>query len=232
MIRIARKNLEDFDDLWIYKNFLDSSTMVQIAHYLHNNSTNLRLNYEGRKINYQDKKFTLIGTNHYRPYMKLWDFSHEEGYWNNTRESVYSFVNLKYKSYLHPALRVLVSKVLCVNPLNSGRMIAIRGIFNLLYPGVALDPHLDGGGFIVDDNVSNIYSATYYIEVDGLGGEFWDERGFVYKPEKNSLLINIGNKTTHGVRESDKLRLGVTIRFVSSDDLILEGSVDSLLYKP
>lgn len=232
MIKIARRYLEDFNDLWIYQNFLDSSTMTQIGHYLRSNATNLRLNYEGRKINYQDKKFTLIGTNHYRPYMKLWDFSHEEEYWNNTNDSVYAFVNSKYKSYLHPALRVLANKILNVSPLHNKRMIAIRGIFNLLYPGIALDPHLDGGGFIVDDNIANIYSATYYLEVDGIGGEFWDERGFVYKPVNNSLLINIGNKTTHGVRESDKIRLGVTIRFVSVDDLILEGNVSNLLYKP
>lgn len=232
MINLSLKSINDFDDIWLHNDFLDTGTSKLVNQYLHQKKDTPRSNFEGRVINHNDKKFKLIGTTHYRPYIKLWDFSHEFDYWNQTNSSVSSFVNTRYSKLVDPIPRILINKILSLPLFQNGEFIAIRGIFNLMMPGTFLDPHLDGGGFIVDDDRSNIYSVTYYSEINGEGGEFWDERGFMYKPMPNSLLINIGNKTTHGVRTTSDLRLGMTIRVVNVQDLLLTGNVQDLLYKP
>lgn len=232
MISVLKKELSEFNDIWIYKSLLDNYTARIINNYLQHKTQDTRANYEGRVINYDQKKFRLIGTSHYRPYMKLWDFTHETAYWEQTNDSVYNFVTSCYSRLLDPVPRLLIQKILTLPPFFNNKFIALRGILNIMKPGTSLDPHLDGGGFIVNDTVSNVYSATYYAEVSGEGGEFWDERGFIYKPENNSLLINIGNQTLHGVRKTSSTRLGMTIRFVHEKDLILTGNIKDLLYKP
>lgn len=232
MIKVPKKELSEFDDIWIYKSLLDTYTSKIVNNYLQHKIQDTRANYEGRVIDHKQKRFRLIGTSHYRPYMKLWDFTHEPEYWNQTNNTVFNFVKSQYSKLLDPVPRLLIQKISDLIPFSNNRFIALRGILNIMKPGTSLDPHLDGGGFIVNDAISNVYSATYYSEVEGEGGEFWDERGFIYKPENNSLLINIGNQTIHGVRKTSSTRLGMTIRFVQEHDLLLTGNTEDLLYKP
>jgi hypothetical protein len=232
MIRLPR--LQDPTDIWTYQNFLNPDIHQLIEFYVNNLKNDIIDNYEGRTIAYGDKSYRLKHTAEHRNYHKLWNLSYAPEYWNQTNDTIYEWANNQYRQVMHPAMKLLIDKVLLVPPFNKDqeKWVAVRGIFNLLKPGIPLDPHLDSMVFIMDCNKYPTYSATYYIDVPGEGGEFWDERGFLFKPLNNSLLINIGSKYLHGVRASTKFRVGVTIRFIKSTDLVLPGNIDELLYKP
>lgn len=232
MIKIHKKSPSDFDDIWIYENFLNHAIFEQLKNFLLSIKDNTRANFEGRGFSHNNTTYRLLGTGHYRPYMKLWDLSHNPAYWKQTNASFSKWASKQYVDLIPPIVRILISKINLVNPLNNKTVIPLRGILNILKPGVALDGHLDGEGFLSDTSISNVYSATFYADVEGEGGEYWDERGVIHKPKNNSLLINIGNKWTHGVRPSDKMRLGMTVRFYEVNDLILPGDVNKLLYRP
>ena len=232
MIILDPKTADSFDDVWIHENFLDSKFFTQIENFLILATESQADNFEGRELSYGNEKFKLIGTFHYRPYIKLWDLSQHKDYWNQTNDSILDWANKNYGCVIHPVARKLISKIQQVEPFAGQDFVAVRGILNLLKPGVPLDAHQDGGGFIYQDDSVNVYSATFYVQTEGEGGEYYDLRGFIHKPNPNSLLVNIGNRTLHGVRASDKLRLGITIRFIRAQDLLLPGSVDQLLFKP
>jgi len=236
MIQLEKKSVSDFSDVFLYENFLPSNVHKQIAQFLNGIQNSPRFNFEGRAINVGDKFTKLLGTNHYRPYIKLWDLSHQPSYWKQTKTTVNDWATNTYSLVIPPILRLLANRLLQIQPLTYKNYIPIRGIYNLLKPNIALDPHLDGEGFLADSENSILYSATYYVDVEkGEGGEFWDERGLLHKPKNNSVLINQGNVYIHGVRKSTETRLGVTLRFYAIDDLILptiSGNIDELLYKP
>lgn len=233
MIKETKKSVNDVTDIWVYENFLASSIHSQIKNLLLTIKDNPRGNFEGRGFKYNNNNYKLLGTAHYRPYTKIWDLSHQPAYWQQTNDSFSNWASKQYSNLIPPIVRMLIHKILTVSPLTDGKTyVPVRGIFNILNPGVALDPHLDGEGFLSDLSISDVYSATYYVDVQGEGGEYWDQRGVFYKPKNNNLLINVGNRWVHGVRASDTLRLGITIRFYDVNDLILPGDVNQLLYKP
>jgi hypothetical protein len=80
-------------------------------------------------------------------------------------------------------------------------------------------------------------TLTFYLQdhVDGYGGEFWTDTGFVYKPMRNTALSINGNSCLHGVNANmnpdGKPRLAFSIRWCHKDDLYLPGSIDKALYK-
>lgn len=231
---ICLSQLKDPTEVWTYQNFLNPNVHQLINFYVNNLKNDVFDNYEGRTITNDGISYRLKDTAEHRRYHKLWNLTYSPNYWDQTNDTIYEWAKTQYRQIMHPAMKLLVDKVLTVPPFNNDQenWIAIRGIFNLLKPGIPLDPHQDGMSFIMDTEKYPMYSATYYIDVPGEGGEFWDERGFLYKPSNNDLLINIGSKYIHGVRASTEFRIGVSIRFVRSTDLLLPGSVDKLLYKP
>jgi hypothetical protein len=231
-IRISRKSIHDVDDVWVYENFMPASFLPILKQYFLSTSAHEKINFEGRSISYNGSNYKLIGTQHYRPYHKLWDLSHTKEYWDQTNDSILAWADNSYREFVHPSVRLLIEKIKTVEPLKGKEWIAMRGLMNVLEPGISLESHIDSNSYIYDAVNKSIYSATFYIDVeDSEGGEFWDERGFMHKPKNNDLLINVGSKYFHGVRASNKFRLGITVRFYEPADLIL-GSRDSLLYKP
>lgn len=233
MIQLERKTVSDFDDTFVYEDFLNTQMHGMIKQYLLGVKNNPRVNFEGREMNVNDKSYKLLGTKFYRPYVKLWDISYQKSYWEQTHETMVAWANNQYKNYISPVVRLLIDKINQVEPIKNKTYIPIRGICNILKPDITLDPHLDGEGFLADTYKTTVRSATYYADVDDSeGGEYWDERGLLHKPKNNSVLINAGNHWTHGVTRCSKERVGITIRFYALEDLILPGSVDQLLYKP
>lgn len=232
MIRVSR--VTDPDDVWIHENLLDNRLHHAIGSYLDNSKDDLINNVEGRKISVGEKNFNIKHTNEKHPYHLLWYLPYVPGYYDQTNKTVNAWASSKYHQLMHPAIRFLKDKILSMPPFSDydGDWIALRGVFNLLDSGRELWPHIDGTPYVMDIYKYPTFSATYYASVDGNGGEFWDERGFVYKPTNNSLLVNLGTKWVHGVRPSDQDRLGITIRFVKATDLCLPGSIDKLLFKP
>jgi hypothetical protein len=156
--------------------------------------------------------------------------SHTKEYWEQTNDTILSWANRSQGNFMHPAVRLLAEKVRQLEPFVGKDWIIMRGILNILDPGTELAPHIDSNYYIINNNTATVYSATYYIDVeDSEGGEFWDERGFFHKPSNNELLINIGNRFLHGVRASNRSRLGITLRFYNPKELILG---KKMLYKP
>jgi hypothetical protein len=232
MIRCPK--LTEVDDVWIYQNFIDSNLHNTIVLYLNNLKNETVNNDEGRHIKYNGKNYRITDTVEKNPYHLIWSLSYLPDYYDQTNETVVKWANNQYKQIMHPALRVLIEKLLSTKPFSDypGEWVAMRGIFNVLGPNKELWPHTDGSSSLMDTFNYPTYSATYYASVEGNGGEYWDERGYVYKPVNNSLLINIGSKTLHGVRASDQYRLGISIRFNRATDLFLPGNINNFLYKP
>jgi hypothetical protein len=228
-MKIEPKSIDQLDEIWVYKNFLDLDIFYNLKMFVEGISSNTVHNYENRKLEIENKTYTLINTKDYRPYHKLWQLYDLKGYWDQNNETIYNWANSNYNKIIPPMLRFLGEKILQLYPLNKNRYIMTRGIFNILEPGIALDFHIDEDSYCT---TGETMSATFYIKNDGEGGEFYDERGLFYKPEINSVLINIGNKYSHGVAPSTEQRLGLTFRFVQPKDLLLPGSIEDLLYKP
>lgn len=231
---IKRSKLSAVDDIWTYQNFIDTNLHSTIVSYLNNLKDEVVVNEEGRHIKYNDKTYKITNTVEKNPYHLLWNLSYLPDYYNQTNETIVQWASSQYKQLMHPVLRVFVGKLLETEPFSNlpGGWVAMRGIFNVLGPNNELWPHTDGAMYLMDTFNYPTYSATYYASVEGNGGEFWDERGYVYKPVNNSLLINIGSKTLHGVRASDQYRLGISIRFNKASDLNLPGNIKDFLYKP
>jgi len=229
-VKQTSKTIDQFDDLWLHENVLDLRHLASLKHYLLSVKDQEQVNFEGRTMVHNGASFKLIGTQHYRTYSKLWDLSHTKEYWDQTNDTILAWSEENYSKYMHPAVRLLAEKIKQLEPLAGKNWITMRGILNILDPGTELSPHRDSNFYIFDCQNHNLYSATYYIDVeDSNGGEYWDERGFIYKPKNNECLINIGNHIVHGVRASNKLRLGITFRFYNPADLILG---EKVLYQP
>lgn len=227
-MRIEPRSIDEFSDVWVYKEFLPEDLYKTIEAYLFFLDDSVSNNYEGRKISLSGKTYSLIGTSGYRPYRKIFQLNEIEGYWNQTEDSIYNWASNNYRKIIPPVLRFLGEKILDLDPFKGKKFIISRGIYNILEPGKSLDIHIDHNMYC---SKGDTWSSTYYINVDGEGGEFYDIRGLFYKPSNNSLLINKGN-IEHGVAPSSKKRLGITLRFDEPSNLILPGSIDALLYKP
>jgi hypothetical protein len=80
-------------------------------------------------------------------------------------------------------------------------------------------------------------SLTFYLQdhVEGWGGEFWTDTGFIYKPKQNTAIAINGNEALHGInanmRPDKKPRLAFTTRWAHKDDLYLPGHPDKAMYK-
>jgi len=232
MIKLSR--LLNPDDVWIQQNLLEKNSYQSICSYLNNSKDEIINNSEGRKFSYGDKSFNIKNTNEKHLYHLLWYLPYVPGYYDQTNDTISKWASTKYHQLMHPAVRYLKDRIQEMAPFSDydGEWVVLRGVFNLLDPGAELWPHTDGTPYIMDIYKYQTYSATYYANVDREGGEFWDERGFIYKPINNSLLVNLGTKWIHGVKPSSQYRLGITMRFVKATDLCLPGSIDKLLYKP
>ncbi len=229
-MNLKRLGTSDVDDVWVYDEVLPKSLFSTLRQYALDTINYNHVNYEGRKLQFKGQQFTMIGASNYRAYLKLWQLSELDGYWDNTNETIHEWAAKNYTKVINPNILMLIEYLKRLEPLNKDVWIPIRGLVNVLDPGVSLDNHKDRNRYISQNN--NLVSATFYLKTDGEGGEFWDERGFMYKPNENSVLFNLGSLWYHGVRPSTELRLAITVRFYKAQDLYLPGSVDKLMYKP
>lgn len=234
MIRVSR--VEGHDGLWKHENVLDESTfsaLLGLSKFLISPQHH-RLNEETRVLKGTGgESMRLAAAGSERSYSKLWHLPTIQGYWYQTNETIVQWAEAQLKS-IHPALRMMLARFRELEPFNDGHeWIPYRGIFNHLKAGVPLEPHEDGsGGFEVDVDKHSIYSSTIYFQVPEEGGYFWDELGFVQKPEVNMLLINRASRLIHGVTPGNSDRLGFTIRWAPARHLILPGHPDKLFWKP
>ena len=234
MIRVPQ--VETHEGLWKHRNVLDASTfnaLYGLSQFLISPQHH-RLNEETRVLkgeNGENMKLAAVGSE--RSYSKLWHLPLVPGYWYQTNDTIAAWAYSQLKA-IHPALRMMIARFRELEPFNDGReWIAYRGIFNHLKAGVPLEPHEDGSsGFELDIEKHSIYSSTIYFQLPDEGGYFWDELGFLQKPEVNMLLVNKSNRVMHGVTAGNADRLGFTIRWCPAEHLLLPGSPDKLFWKP
>jgi len=225
--------------IWVYNDFLDEDTRICINDYIqHRTSGKWKQNInEQRSFVFQGQNIKLCGLSTYRAYQILWSLSQIPEYFHQTNDTIVDWSEEYLNKNLDPVCRLMIQSARNAVPFNGDKnWIPFRGIINILPAGENLEAHLDADGQVIDTEVSQVHSFTYYAN-GANGGDFWahdkyDEE-FRYSPNANDALIIQGTGTYHGVsRVKENTRLCMTIRFIHADDLILHGHPDKFLWKP
>jgi len=239
---VLQKELEGMylpSKIWVYNDFLDEDTRICINDYIqHRTSGKWKQNInEQRSFVFQGQNIKLCGLSTYRAYQVLWSLSQIPEYFHQTNDTIADWSEEYLNKNLDPVCRLMIQSARNAVPFNGDKnWIPFRGIINILPAGENLEAHLDADGQVIDTEVSQVHSFTYYAN-GANGGDFWahdkyDEE-FRYSPNANDALIIQGTGTYHGVsRVKENTRLCMTIRFIHADDLILYGHPDKFLWKP
>ena len=225
--------------IWVYNDFLDENTRDYINNYIkHRSSGSSKQNLnEQRSFTLHGEKIKLCGVSNYRPYQILWSLSQNADYFHQTNESIVEWSENYLSKNVDPVCRLMIREARKAEPFNDDpKWIPFRGIINILPEGNNLEAHLDADDQVLDTEVNQVHSFTYYAN-GGNGGDFWavdkDDKEFRYSPNPNDALIIQGTGTYHGVtRVKQNTRLCMTIRFIHADHLILHGHPDKFLWKP
>jgi hypothetical protein len=225
--------------IWIYNDFLDEDTRIGINDYIKyrtNGKWKQNIN-ERRSFVFQGQNIKLCGLAAYRAYQILWSLSQTPEYFHQTNDTIADWSEEYLNKNLDPVCRLMIQSARNAAPFNGDKnWIPFRGIINILPAGENLEAHLDADDQVIDTEVSQVHSFTYYAN-GANGGDFWahdkyDEE-FRYSPNANDALIIQGTGTYHGVSKvKENTRLCMTIRFIHADDLILHGHPDKFLWKP
>lgn len=172
----------------------------------------------------------------------VYDMTFEEEWWYQTKDTIKEWSEQYLKSNVNPVFYRYLKFFEDQPPFNEepGAWIPFRWHINVLEHGKFLLLHTD-----MNDQYLNTHSTaearartlTFYMQdhIEGYGGEFWTDTGFIYKPKKNSVLSINGNSCLHGVNAnmdpSGKPRLAFSTRWCHKDDLYLPGHPDKALYK-
>ena len=225
--------------IWVYNDFLDEETRIYINDYIkHRTNGKWKQNTnERRSFVFQGQNIKLCGLATYRAYQILWSLSQNQEYFHQTNDTIADWSEEYLNKNLDPVCRLMIQSARNAAPFNGDRnWIPFRGIINILPVGENLEAHLDADDQVIDTEVSQVHSFTYYAN-GANGGDFWahdkyDEE-FRYSPNANDALIIQGTGTYHGVSKvKENTRLCMTIRFIHADDLILHGHPDKFLWKP
>jgi hypothetical protein len=225
--------------IWVYNDFLDEETRIYINDYIkHRTHGKWKQNInERRSFVFQGQNIKLCGLSTYRAYQVLWSLSQNQEYFHQTNDTIADWSEEYLNKNLDPGCRLMIQSARNAAPFNGDKnWIPFRGIINILPAGENLEAHLDADDQVIDTEVSQVHSFTYYAN-GANGGDFWahdkyDEE-FRYSPNANDALIIQGTGTYHGVSKvKENTRLCMTIRFIHADDLILHGHPDKFLWKP
>jgi hypothetical protein len=225
--------------IWVYNDFLDEDTRICIDNYIkHRTSGKWKQNTnEQRSFVFQGQNIKLCGLAAYRAYQILWSLSQIPEYFYQSNDTIADWSEQYLNKNVDPVCRLMIQSARNAAPFNGDKnWIPFRGIINILPAGENLEAHLDADDQVIDTEMSQVHSLTYYSN-GANGGDFWahdkyDEE-FRYSPNANDALIIQGTGTYHGVSKvKENTRLCMTIRFIHADDLILHGHPDKFLWKP
>ena len=225
--------------IWVYNDYLDEDTRIYINDYIkHRTSGKWKQNInERRSFVFQGQNIKLCGLDTYRAYQILWSLSQIPEYFHQTNDTITDWSEQYLNKNLDPVCRLMIQSARKAEPFNGDRnWIPFRGIINILPEGENLEAHLDADDQVIDTEINQVHSFTYYAN-GGNGGDFWAhdkyDGEFRYSPNANDALIIQGTGTYHGVSKvKQNTRLCMTIRFIHADDLILHGHPDKFLWKP
>ena len=173
------------------------------------------------------------------------DLTFEPEYWYQTADTIKSWSNNWLMNNINPVFYRFIKFFENQKPFidEPDCYIPYRWHSNILSYSKFLSFHSDMNDVYFNTHsthVARARSVTFYLydHVENMGGEFWAETGFVYKPKSNSAICVNGNGIYHGVNanvdpDSTKVnpRLAFTTRWAHKDDLMLPGHPSKTLYK-
>lgn len=225
-----------FEDVLEAENltFLQKSAELIFKH----NSTNTFLTHRTSfKVGGQTVKLVSHAQNQREQHV-LWDLYSENEYLYQTVDTIKEWSKNKVQLLTNPIFPRVIQKFETLEPLSAepDAWIPVRCHMNVLTYDKCLTVHLDTDPILFNKNSrdARVQSMTFYLNAIGLGGEFWTNTGFVYKPKPNSAIMINGNQIPHGVNNNmdpdKKTRLAFSCRWVHKEDLFLPGHPSKTLY--
>ncbi len=237
---------KDSLNVYIFKNVFSDQTYAQLERAV------LQLLNQHKKVTFathrtsfkfegQSKRIVSHKQNN-RDQEVVYDMTFEKDWWYQTNDTIKVWSDEYLKNNINPVFYKYLKFFEDQPPFNEepGCWIPFRWHMNVLEHSQFLLMHTD-----MNDQYLNTFSTaeargrtlTFYMQdhIEGYGGEFCTDTGFVYKPKKNSVLSINGNSCLHGVNAnmdpSGKPRLAFSTRWCHKDDLYLPGHPDKALYK-
>jgi hypothetical protein len=225
-------------ELYAVKDFLDPHTFSLLKDYVNSyvSVTKIGQNFDNQTITDKDGNTRkLMGYFENRPYRKLWDISHEPGYWAQSRATLKDFAYGRINSITHPVIKKVLYKIRDEVAIFQGQdWIPLRGLINILHKGQTLDIHFDGNLHLLD-LPDEVMSSTLYLNIPTKGGNLWFADDYLYETSENALAIFDGNKIMHCATapddiDPDFIRLAITVRWVKPSSFLLPAD-GPLLYE-
>lgn len=197
-------------------------------------------------FNFQNSNYKIIShAQNAREQQVVFDLTFENDYFFQTKDTIKSWSDTWLLNNLNPVFYKFIKFFEKQKPFadESDCWIPLRWHSNIVAYDNLLALHVDMTAYTfntITSHVARARSITFYLydHEEGLGGEFWSETGFVYKPKQNSALCVNGNGVMHGVTTNKNPdaskknpRLAFTTRWAHKDDLYLPGHPDKFLYK-
>ena len=229
----------------IYKNVFDEKFFNQlktcVLQLLKNNNLSFAIHRTTFNFNGEDKKIVSHKQNG-REQQVVYDMTFERDWWYQTPNTIKSWSDNYLREKINPIFYRYLKFFENQPPYSNEPdcWIPFRWHINILTYNKFLMLHMD-----MNDQYFNTKGAenararslTFYFDdhIEGYGGEFWTDTGFVFKPKRNHAISINGNEALHGVcanMNPDGLpRLAFTVRWAHKDDLYLPGSPNKAMYK-
>lgn len=229
----------------IYKNVFDEKFFNQlkksVLQLLDNNNLSFAIHRTTFNFEGQSKKIVSHKQNG-REQQVIYDMTFEKDWWHQTSDTIKSWSDNYLIQKINPVFYRYLKFFEEQSPFNEDPecWIPFRWHINILTHSKFLMLHMD-----MNDQYFNTKgtedarakSLTFYFDdhVEGYGGEFWTDTGFVFKPKTNHAILINGNEALHGVcanmNPNGLPRLAFTVRWAHKDDLYLPGHPDKALYK-
>lgn len=189
----------------------------------------------------QSKKIISHKQNN-REQQVIYDLVFEKDWWYQTKDTVRDWANKHIALNVNPVFNKYLKFFETQPPFSDepGCWVPFRMHMNLLEYSKYLAIHVDMNDQYFNTTsqaTAKARSVTFYFDdhIEGYGGEFWGEEGFVYKPKRNTALSLNGNSCLHGVaanlNPNQKPRMAFTTRWAHIDDLYLPGHPDKAFWK-
>lgn len=228
----------------IYKNVFDEKFFNLLKRAVLNLLDNKHLTFATHRTTFNfegESKKIVSHRQNSREQEVVFDMTFEKDWWYQSKDTVKDWSNEYLRRNVNPVFYKYLHFFQNQYPYNEepNVWIPFRMHINVLKYSRFLALHLDMNEqyFTVPAEDARAKSLTYYFDdhIDGYGGEFWTDTGFVFKPKRNHAISINGNETLHGVcanmNPNGLPRLAFTVRWAHKDDLYLPGSPDKAMYK-
>lgn len=232
----------------VYENIFDDSYYQKLKKSVLSLFENNTLTYKTHRTNFtfNNENFKIVShAQNAREQQVIYDITFESDYFFQTKYTIKSWSENFLRNNLNPVFYKFLHFFERQEPFNKEPQcwIPIRWHSNIVAYSNFLGLHFDMGNYIFNTHSTHeakAVSLTFYLfdHEEGMGGEFWSENGFVYKPKQNTAICVNGNSILHGVTENinkdnskKNPRLAFTTRWAHIDDLYLPGHPDKCLYK-